>query len=262
MKANYHTHTARCGHASGRDEDYVRAAVAQGFDELGFSDHVPWPYASGFTHPTVRMELSQMDGYLASIRGLQSKYAGKISLKVGFECEYFPDYMGWLEDMRAQKGLDYLILGNHYDRTDEGGMYFGRTRTPAQLRAYVESTAKGVETGLFAYLAHPDLFMRSYPGFDENCRAAARDLFQICKQNNLPMEVNLHDRYRLGEANGNGYPNAEFFEIAYDAGAQIILGLDAHEPQEIADPREYDRAMAETAHFGERRLDRLSFRKA
>lgn len=92
--------------------------------------------------------------------------------------------------------------------------------------------------------------------------AAARDLCQICKQNNLPMEVNLHDRYRLGEANGSGYPNAEFFEIAYDAGTQIILGLDAHEPQEIADPREYERAMAETARFGERRLDRLSFRKA
>ena len=66
------------------------------------------------------------------------------------------------------------------------------------------------------------------------------------------MEVNLHDRYRLGEANGNGYPNAEFFEIAYDA----------HEPQEIADPREYDRAMAETARFGGRRLERLSLRKA
>ena len=26
MKANYHTHTARCGHATGTDEDYVLAA--------------------------------------------------------------------------------------------------------------------------------------------------------------------------------------------------------------------------------------------
>ena len=44
MKANYHTHTARCGHATGTGEDYVLAAIEQGFDELGFSDHVPWPY--------------------------------------------------------------------------------------------------------------------------------------------------------------------------------------------------------------------------
>ena len=44
MKANYHTHTARCGHATGTDEEYVLAAIEQGFDELVFSDHVPWPY--------------------------------------------------------------------------------------------------------------------------------------------------------------------------------------------------------------------------
>ena len=44
MKANYHTHTARCGHAEGTDEEYVLAAIERGFDEMGFSDHVPWPY--------------------------------------------------------------------------------------------------------------------------------------------------------------------------------------------------------------------------
>ena len=262
MKANYHTHTARCGHASGTDEQYVEAAIGQQFDVLGFSDHVPWPYESGFTHRHVRMGIEQMDEYVSAMRALKQRYAGRIELLVGFECEYFPAYMGWRAEMKEEKQLDYLIFGNHYEETDEGGFYFGNSAKAEHLRRYVDSAAKGAETGLFAYMAHPDLFMRRYPVFDENCRAAARDLCQICKQNNLPMEVNLHDRYRLGEANGNGYPNAEFFEIAYDAGAQIILGLDAHEPQEIADPREYDRAMAETAHFGERRLDRLSLRKA
>ena len=44
---NYHTHTWRCQHASGTEEDYVRAAVAAGFKVLGFADHTPWPYESG-----------------------------------------------------------------------------------------------------------------------------------------------------------------------------------------------------------------------
>ncbi len=35
---NYHTHTKRCGHAKGTDEEYVIAAIEGGFDELGFSD--------------------------------------------------------------------------------------------------------------------------------------------------------------------------------------------------------------------------------
>ena len=74
MKANYHTHTARCGHAEGTDEEYVLAAIERGFDELGFSDHVPWPYKNGYVHPTVRMHISQMPEYLASVRALAEKY--------------------------------------------------------------------------------------------------------------------------------------------------------------------------------------------
>ena len=50
MKANYHTHTLRCGHAKGLDEQYIEAAIGRGMEELGFSDHVPWPYENGFSN--------------------------------------------------------------------------------------------------------------------------------------------------------------------------------------------------------------------
>lgn len=43
-KNNYHTHTTRCYHASGKDEEYVKAAIKAGIKELGFSDHTPWHY--------------------------------------------------------------------------------------------------------------------------------------------------------------------------------------------------------------------------
>lgn len=260
MKANYHTHTARCGHAEGSDEDYVRAALAQGFEELGFSDHVPWPYRSGFTSPGVRMHIGQLDGYVASVRALEARYAGQIQIRLGFECEYFPEYMGWLAEMAEEKRLDYLILGNHYDKTDETGMYFGRTRTAAQLRTYVESTIRGVETGLFAYLAHPDLFMRSYPAFDDDCRAAARDLCQACKENNLPMEYNVHDRFIAYITHRKSYPHPEFFEIALREGVQVIVGLDAHEPRELSDPTQWNRAVQELIPFGARHIDRIAMR--
>ncbi len=38
---NYHTHTSRCGHAGGSDEEYVQAAIKAGYQILGFSDHAP-----------------------------------------------------------------------------------------------------------------------------------------------------------------------------------------------------------------------------
>lgn len=263
MKANYHTHTTRCGHASGTDEQYVQAAMARGFDVLGFSDHVPWPYKSDFTNTGVRMHIDRMGEYLASIRSLKEKYAGKIGILLGFECEYFPAYIDWLAETKEKERLDYLILGNHYDGSDETGMYFGSAKTAAQLARYVEMTVRGVETGLFAYLAHPDLFMRRYPRFDEDCRSAARELCRACVAANMPMEYNLHDRYGRARFFGrDSYPAKEFFEIALEEGAKVLIGLDAHEPQEIADPTQWDRANGELAAFGENHIDHIELTRA
>ena len=52
---NYHTHTMRCYHAIDQEEDYIQAAIKAGYTELGFSDHTPWRYSSGF-HSSMRMK--------------------------------------------------------------------------------------------------------------------------------------------------------------------------------------------------------------
>ena len=48
MKTNYHTHTTRCMHATGDDEDYVLSAIKGGYRILGFSDHTPWKYRTDY----------------------------------------------------------------------------------------------------------------------------------------------------------------------------------------------------------------------
>jgi len=68
----------------------------------------------------------------------------------GLECEYFPNHFGWILEQKEKQGIDYLILGNHFDTTDEfGGFYFGRSTTSEQLRRYTEMTVKGMETGKY-----------------------------------------------------------------------------------------------------------------
>ena len=42
MLYNYHTHTARCNHASGTDREYVEKAIEAGYKTLGISDHAPY----------------------------------------------------------------------------------------------------------------------------------------------------------------------------------------------------------------------------
>lgn len=117
---NYHTHTSRCKHAQGTDRDYVQQAVDSGYQVLGFTDHVAWPFSDGFVSP-VRMDAGQMPEYAASILKLKEEYAGRLSIHLGAECEYFPDYFPWLQEQREALGLEYLILGVHYPPTRRGG---------------------------------------------------------------------------------------------------------------------------------------------
>lgn len=43
MRTNYHTHTERCNHAKGSDEEFVLSAIRGGYNLLGFADHIEWP---------------------------------------------------------------------------------------------------------------------------------------------------------------------------------------------------------------------------
>ena len=69
--SNYHTHTKRCGHATGEDEDYVLEAIGYGYRNLGFSDHAMLP---DFSEPYTRGDFSLFHEYCDSIRSLAKKY--------------------------------------------------------------------------------------------------------------------------------------------------------------------------------------------
>ena len=49
----------------------------------------------------------------------------------------------------------------------------------------------------------------------------------------------------------------EFFETALSEGVRVIIGLDAHEPEELADSTQWDIAVRELKAFGERHIDRI-----
>ena len=77
FKKNYHTHTFRCNHAIGTDEEYVHEAIAGGFDTLGFSDHVMLP---SFSEPNVRGEYIMSQDYYDSINKLKKIYKDRIEI--------------------------------------------------------------------------------------------------------------------------------------------------------------------------------------
>lgn len=235
--ANYHAHTTRCQHARGTQEAYVLQAIAAGFEILGFADHSAWPYKSDFV-ANMRMRLDELDGYVAEVKRLREAYAGRIRIHLGMECEAFPEFYPWLREVRAEKGFDYFILGNHYDTSDENnrGTYFGRCKDHAQIFRYMETTIAGMESGLFRYLAHPDLFLNRYPTFDAEARQVCRALCETANRLNMPLEYNLLGHRRNPEARRAGfigYTSREFWEVAAETGSRAIIGVDAHAPEDM-----------------------------
>lgn len=79
MIANYHTHTWRCKHADGLEQEYIEAAIGAGMQVLGFSDHTPYPFPNGYVS-FFRMAPSQAADYFSTLTQLKERYAGKLSL--------------------------------------------------------------------------------------------------------------------------------------------------------------------------------------
>jgi histidinol-phosphatase (PHP family) len=240
-------------HARGTEEEYVRRAIGAGFSVLGFADHTPWPYTSGFVSD-MRMRWDQFPGYLETVLALREKYAGQIAIPVGLECEAFPAWFGWLRDLKAQC-LDYVLLGNHYDGTDEGdhsvlsdrgGFYFGRCSRAEHVIRYAERTIAGMETGIYDYVAHPDLFCHVYASFDAECAAASRDICQAAVALDIPLEYNLlgiQYHARVQEWDKLGYPCGQFWEIAAQYPVKAIIGFDAHAPEHLERRDLYDKGL-------------------
>ena len=248
MRSNYHSHTTRCGHAVGTEKQYVEAAIAADYTALGFSDHTPWP---GVHSPRMRMDVDALPGYLAAVRQLKKEYAGRIDIRLGLECEYYPALTGWLQETRQENGIEYLIFGNHYE-IEEGGFYYGLCSTKAQVKSYLKTTLSGMATGLYDWLAHPDVFLRDYPEFDDACRDAARQICRAAKALSLPLEYNLLALRASDEGRfiGIGHPFRAFWETAAEEGCQVVMNVDAHAPAHLSDTAHYDKGLANVRALG------------
>ena len=66
MLENFHTHTARCRHASGTEEEYILQAISGGLQALGFSDHSPFRFP-GTYYSTKRMYPEELSEYVSTI---------------------------------------------------------------------------------------------------------------------------------------------------------------------------------------------------
>lgn len=238
MRACYHTHTKRCHHAFGEDEEYVISAIERGVKILGFSCHAPMIYPNGYVS-YYKMAPDELLEYADSVLSLKEKYKGKIDIKLGLETEYYPELHSESVKLWQMRDVDYLILGQHFVDKEYDGAKDPAPRPSddkERVSAYVNRVISAMELGIFTILAHPDLI--NYTGEDrEFYDGEMRRLIKSAIKNGVYLEYNL-----LGQSDNRAYPVARFWQLVSELGAKTVLGCDAHSPERVAKEDEIQKA--------------------
>ncbi len=253
FKTNYHSHSKRCGHAEGEDEEFVLSAIKNGYEIYGFSDHVMLP----------KREQKGMRGsyekdaedYFASIRSLARKYQNEIEIFLAFEAEwYYGHYSRYYDDLLRSGTVDYLIIGQHcfIDEETDKIVFYGQLKDQKEATIkYKNDLIAGIESGNFVYVAHPDLFMQWYPSWDLFTKGIALEIIKAAKKQGTLLELNMGPA-RWGERKGLGddfkvaYPNEEFWHLVSEEKADCIVGIDNHRPYELSNtPYDWMRSFIE-----------------
>lgn len=232
---NYHTHTYRCKHATGDVADYCQAAIEKGVSILGISDHTPWPDSRW---PTVRMEMDELPSYCQALDEAKRQFS-QIQLLKGMECEYVEEFHAFLEDyLLGELAFDYLVGGNHYFwQKGEWISCYKASFSVAGLRAYVDCVVQSIASGMFSFIAHPDLFGVFYLKWDSNTIAASKDILAAASEYQVPLEVNSSGfrkpKIETPEETRHMYPWLPFWEMASDYDIHVIVNSDAHRPEDL-----------------------------
>lgn len=255
MLTNYHTHTARCGHARGTEREYVEEAIRAGIKILGFADHAPTP---PFTPeiPQFRMPMSEAPEYISTIQKLKEEYKNDIELHIGFECEYIPMIFDEQRKILGNMGCEYLILGQHFLVYPDGKDVFVNwpdTDDVSMLKNYVDLIVNGVATGRFSYINHPDSFR--FTGKNEILMNEYGRICEAAKNAGIPLEFNMQS-FR----DNDGKPSSDIYKLAKEVGNKVIIGYDAHRPWLLDEPEWFGKCVDYIDSIGLERIEILDLK--
>lgn len=244
---NLHTHSYYCGHGVGTIDEYGEEAKKSGLKLLGFTEHCPVPENRWSAS---RMAYEAIPSYLLDIE--QEKKKKKLEILSGFECDYYPEYKNYFQELKEK--VDYLIFGVHFLNTPEKkdvsvhNVPMGKR----ELHIYAKQYIAAIESGLFSFGAHPDVFALKYLEWDAEALSISRDIIQCALAHDLPLEVNgnglMRGKIQTPSGLRDPYPIDSFWKVVRDEYPQlkIVTNGDCH------DPLNFDIFLTLTKQWGKR----------
>jgi histidinol-phosphatase (PHP family) len=238
---DYHTHHARCGHATGTIENYIQAAIGKNLTEIGISDHCPIYFMEGNDPmPSTAMAKDELDGYVEEVLRLKRQYAGKIDVKLGLEVDYIEGMEDACRGILAAYPFDYTIGSVHF--------IFGKNvydakrwqHEPDVLATYAEYyrlIAKSASSGLFSFLAHTSAIIayapKPIPDAIQPLQDAALEAIRVV---DMCIEINTSGYRKM---HTDPFPTNRMIAKAVALGIPLTFGSDSHHPEQVAFNRDH-----------------------
>jgi histidinol-phosphatase (PHP family) len=233
-----HTHTARCGHAGGRDEEYIEGAIARGLNAVAVTDHVPFYWLPPDRHdPTLAMAPEELPRYVEAVLALKERYRGRIEVLLGLEADYVAGQEERLARLLESYPFDVVLGSVHWldgwwvDAPSSLPRYrLGAAEVERIWAEYARTVIAAAASGLFDVLAHLDLpkkfgFRPSLP-----FAGAQEEVVEAVAAAGCAVELSSAGRRKPV---GEDYPSPELLAALTAAGVPLVLSSDAHAPAEV-----------------------------
>jgi len=248
---DWHTHNSMCHHAIGSLEDYVKKAIELDLDLIGISDHFPYDYLIGIDGVPIEdyaMILTETESYLSTIENLKEKYKEKINIKIGFEIDYIENQVERLNTHLSKmiSRLDFILGSVHILFSENGPWAMDDKRFLEQYDSfgassvfllYYQTMQKMLNSTEFDFdiISHFDLPKKYNKSPSKNSKDLITNeiskTLDLIKKRDLTIEINTAG---LRKPIKEQYPSKEILKKTYELDIPILLGSDAHDPNELA----------------------------
>ncbi len=229
--ADYHVHTPLCHHATGWPVELAQRAVDLGLGEIGFSDHNPMPAR----FDDWRMLREDLPRYFEEVEKARVQFP-QLTIRLGLEVDFLDGREAWIEELRALADWDYFIGSVHYlpDGAEvDHPKYLGRHRggdVDEFWTSYWQTFARAARSGLFDFMAHPDLPKKFGYRPAGDLRRFYEPAVATLAEKRTPFEINTAGwRKDCAEQ----YPARDFLELAHAAQLPLLINSDAHAATEL-----------------------------
>ncbi len=237
MFIDYHTHHARCGHAEGSLEDYVRRGIELGLDQLGLSDHMPLLHVDPADYyPGMAMAMEELPRYVEECLALKDRYKGDIDIRVGLEGDFIEGYEADIERIVQMYPWDYVIGSVHFlgrwDISDSRQLEEWKGRDVDEVyRRYYDAVQKAAKSGFYDYIGHIDVIKRFGYLPASDLSGLEKETLDVIKERDLAIELNASGlRMPIGEM----FPGRRMLEYCLEREIPLTVGSDAHQPERLA----------------------------